>query len=209
MNRQLPDLPEVTTQKVAGTASEVAGYQTHDAGASVATVTSFERSSPDRSTRAIDSKPADVELRLALRPVHGAAKYHQGIDLQAAYGQEVPAAARGTRGRGRETRGAYGQTVVLEHADGLRTRYAHLSAMDVSVGDRVLQGQEIGRVGQSGRATGPHLHFEVIRDGQRIDPTTVVALQGSGLGGLKLAGAVADSPSRRARTYASHVRSRR
>jgi murein DD-endopeptidase MepM/ murein hydrolase activator NlpD len=82
----------------------------------------------------------------------------------------------------------------VEHQGGLRTRYAHLSATTVSVGDRVLQGQEIGRVGQSGRATGPHLHFEVIRDGQRIDPTTVIALQGSGLGGLKLAGAVADFP---------------
>jgi murein DD-endopeptidase MepM/ murein hydrolase activator NlpD len=65
--------------------------------------------------------------------------------------------------------------------------------MSVGVGDRVLQGQEIGRVGQSGRATGPHLHFEVLRDGQRIDPSTVVTIHGSGLGGLKLAGAGADS----------------
>jgi murein DD-endopeptidase MepM/ murein hydrolase activator NlpD len=65
--------------------------------------------------------------------------------------------------------------------------------MNVGVGDRVLQGQEIGRVGQSGRATGPHLHFEVLRDGKRIDPSSVVTIHGSGLGGLKLAGAGADS----------------
>ncbi len=124
-------------------------------------------------------------------PFTGVAKYHRGIDLRAAYGQSVPAAADGTVVESGEN-GAYGLTLVLEHADGLRTRYAHLSASDVSLGDRVLQGQEIGRVGQSGRATGPHLHFEVIRDGQRIDPTTVMALEGPGLDGLKLAGGGAD-----------------
>jgi murein DD-endopeptidase MepM/ murein hydrolase activator NlpD len=125
-------------------------------------------------------------------PFSGQTKYHGGIDLRAAYGQGVPAAGDG-RVLEVEEKGAYGLTVLLEHSDGVRTRYAHLSAADVSVGDRVLQGQEIGRVGQSGRATGPHLHFEVIRDGRRIDPSEVAALQGSGLGGLKLAGALADS----------------
>ncbi len=126
-------------------------------------------------------------------PFTGAARFHHGVDFKAAYGQGVPAAADGRVVEAAD-RDAYGLTVVIEHPDGLRTRYAHLANMTVSVGDRVLQGQEIGRVGQSGRATGPHLHFEVIRDGQRIDPTTVVALQGPGLGGLKLAGAVADFP---------------
>jgi murein DD-endopeptidase MepM/ murein hydrolase activator NlpD len=104
----------------------------------------------------------------------------------------VPAAAPGRVVEAGDC-GPYGTTIVLKHGDGVRTRYAHLSAMNVGVGDRVLQGQEIGRVGQSGRATGPHLHFEVLRDGQRIDPSTVVMLRGSGLGGLKLAGAGADS----------------
>lgn len=138
---------------------------------------------PDRMTSAFGWR-AD--------PFTGALRYHRGVDVKAAYGQGVPAAATGVVVEAGE-RGAYGLTVVVEHENGVRTRYAHLSAMTVGPGDRVLQGQEIGRVGQTGRATGPHLHFEVIRHGQRIDPSTVAALQGYGLGGLKLAGVVADS----------------
>jgi murein DD-endopeptidase MepM/ murein hydrolase activator NlpD len=125
-------------------------------------------------------------------PFSGAAKYHRGIDLKAAYGTEVPAASDGKVVEVGEN-GAYGLTVVVDHGSGLKTRYAHLATTDVTVGDQVLQGQDIGRVGQSGRATGPHLHFEVIRNGQRVDPTMEVALQGPGLGGLKLAQADADS----------------
>lgn len=188
LNRQL-DLPEVTTQKVAGAASEVAYYQTNTRS-QVATVASFDAVVPALDA-GIGSSRLTSNYGWRSDPFTGAAKYHGGIDLRAAYGQSVPAAAEGTVVEAGDN-GAYGLTLVLEHADGLRTRYAHLSAADVSVGDRVLQGQEIGRVGQSGRATGPHLHFEVIRDGQRIDPTTVMALEGSGLGGLKLAGADAD-----------------
>lgn len=126
-------------------------------------------------------------------PFTGAQKYHAGIDLGAAYGTAVPAAAAGRVVSAGE-QGAYGTAVVIEHETGLQTRYAHLSAVTVAVGDRVGQGQEIGRVGQSGRATGPHLHFEVIRDGRRVDPTGVMALGGSGLGGLKLLGSDADFP---------------
>ena len=160
------------------------------APASVAQPTRLSGES-DLPTAAIDERRLTSDYGWRVDPLTGAARYHQGIDFKAAYGQEVPAAADGRVVEAGE-RGAYGQTVLVEHAGGLRTRYAHLSTMTVSVGDRVLQGQEIGRVGQSGRATGPHLHFEVIRNGQRIDPTSVVALHGSGLGGLKLAGAVAD-----------------
>jgi murein DD-endopeptidase MepM/ murein hydrolase activator NlpD len=126
-------------------------------------------------------------------PFTGAHKYHAGIDLGAAYGTLVPAAGGG-RVVAVGDQGAYGTQVVIEHATGLQTRYAHLSAVSVSVGDRVDQGQEVGRVGQSGRATGPHLHFEVIRDGQRVDPAGVMALGGSGFDGLKFLGSDADSP---------------
>lgn len=142
---------------------------------------------------AVDPRRLTSDYGWRSDPFTGAARFHQGIDLKAAYGQGVPAAGDGHVVEAAD-RGAYGLTVVIEHPGGLMTRYAHLSNMAVSVGDRVLQGQEIGRVGQSGRATGPHLHFEVIRDGRRVDPTAVVALQGPGLGGLKLAGAVADLP---------------
>ena len=69
-----------------------------------------------------------------------------------------------------EQRG-YGNTVIVEHADGTRTRYAHLSALLVKAGDRVDGGQPVGRAGHSGRATGTHVHFEVMSaDGRRLNP---------------------------------------
>ena len=103
-------------------------------------------------------------------PFTHAMKFHQGVDLRAAYGQEVQAAGAG-RVVFSGDQGGYGATVVLEHADGTRTRYAHLSARLVEKGEAVSAGEPIGRAGKSGRATGTHLHFEVIAaDGQRIHP---------------------------------------
>jgi murein DD-endopeptidase MepM/ murein hydrolase activator NlpD len=97
-------------------------------------------------------------------------KFHQGVDLKAAYGQEVQAAAAGTVVFSGD-QGGYGTSVVIEHGDGTRTRYAHLSAALVQKGDQVGSGQPVGRAGRSGRATGPHLHFEVIaRNGARVPP---------------------------------------
>jgi murein DD-endopeptidase MepM/ murein hydrolase activator NlpD len=97
-------------------------------------------------------------------------KFHQGVDLRAAYGQEVQAAGAGTVVFSGD-QGGYGTSVVLEHADGTRTRYAHLSAVLVRKGDQVGAGEPVGRAGKSGRATGTHLHFEVIgRDGRRMAP---------------------------------------
>ena len=98
------------------------------------------------------------------------AKFHQGVDLRAAYGQEVQAAGAGRVVFSGE-QGGYGTSVVIEHQDGTRTRYAHLSAALVGPGDRVGAGEAVGRAGRSGRATGTHLHFEVIgRDGRRLPP---------------------------------------
>lgn len=93
-------------------------------------------------------------------PFSGVSKFHKGIDLRAAYGEEVQAPAAGTVVFSGD-QGGYGTTVVLEHADGTRSRYAHLSAATVEAGARVAEGQSVGRAGRSGRATGTHLHFEV------------------------------------------------
>jgi murein DD-endopeptidase MepM/ murein hydrolase activator NlpD len=103
-------------------------------------------------------------------PMTGETRFHKGIDLRAAYGQDVVAAADGRVASSGEE-GSYGTSVVLEHADGTRTRYAHLSVALVHEGDTVRAGQALGRAGSSGRATGPHLHFEVLdRDGAPLDP---------------------------------------
>ena len=71
--------------------------------------------------------------------------------------------------------GGYGNMVEVEHADGVSTRYGHLSAFLVSVGDRVAAGEPIGRVGSTGRSTGPHLHYETLRDGKTVDPAVYLA----------------------------------
>jgi murein DD-endopeptidase MepM/ murein hydrolase activator NlpD len=103
-------------------------------------------------------------------PFSGQAKFHKGVDISAAYGQEIGAAAAG-RVVFSGQQGGYGATVLVEHADGSRTRYAHLSETLVSAGDTVGYGQPLGRAGNSGRATGTHLHFEVIAPGgQHVNP---------------------------------------
>jgi murein DD-endopeptidase MepM/ murein hydrolase activator NlpD len=115
---------------------------------------------------------ADVTSAFGWRrdPVTGAARFHRGVDIRAAYGQDVPAAAGG-RVVISGSQGSYGTTVVVEHADGSKTRYAHLSVALVREGQSVQAGQLVGRAGSTGRATGPHVHFEVIGpDGNPVDP---------------------------------------
>jgi murein DD-endopeptidase MepM/ murein hydrolase activator NlpD len=94
---------------------------------------------------------------------------HQGIDLAAPSGTEVHAAAAGrVVFAGKD--GRYGKTVVIDHGGGWRTRYAHLKRIDVHHGQRVRGGVIVGRVGKSGNATGPHLHYEVMKNGVPVDP---------------------------------------
>ncbi len=114
-------------------------------------------------------------------PFHGAAKFHRGIDIRAAYGQDIPSAASG-RVVSAGTEGGYGQTVVIEHAGGIRTRYAHLSTTLVAAGEEVRDGQVVGRAGHSGRATGTHLHFEVMTaSGEPLNPEQFAGLKAEGL----------------------------
>jgi murein DD-endopeptidase MepM/ murein hydrolase activator NlpD len=102
-------------------------------------------------------------------PFTGASRFHAGVDIRASYGRDVESVGPG-RVVSAGVQGGYGKSVVIEHAPGLRTRYAHLSSIDVAVGDAVGEGAVIGKVGQSGRATGPHLHFEVLKNGRAVNP---------------------------------------
>jgi murein DD-endopeptidase MepM/ murein hydrolase activator NlpD/Rod binding domain-containing protein len=104
-------------------------------------------------------------------PITGALRFHQGIDLRAAFGEAVTAAAAGRVVFSGE-QGGYGTTVVIEHDNGIQTRYAHLSSALVRAGEIVKAGDILGRAGSSGRSTGPHLHFEVTVDGRPADPST-------------------------------------
>ena len=71
-------------------------------------------------------------------------------------------------------RGPYGQAVVIDHGDGMQTLYGHCSKLYVRVGELVMPRQKIAAVGSTGRSTGPHLHFEVIRNGKRVAPGQVL-----------------------------------
>ena len=94
---------------------------------------------------------------------------HTGVDLMTAYGATIRATADGVVIRA-EMNEVYGRVVDIRHDNGITTRYAHMSAMDVTEGERVTVNQAIGRVGTSGRSTGPHLHYETRVNGDPIDP---------------------------------------
>jgi len=102
-------------------------------------------------------------------PFSGEEAFHKGIDFAADAGSDVLAVASGivTWAGPRE---GYGMLVEVTHPNGYATRYAHNSKVSVSVGDTVERGQVLATVGSTGRSTGPHVHFEVLRNGVQIDP---------------------------------------
>lgn len=98
---------------------------------------------------------------------------HSGIDFRGATGEPVLAGASG-RVIHASTMGGYGLMVEIDHGNGISTRYAHLSRIEVSVGDAIRVGQRVGRVGSTGRSTGPHLHYETRIHGEAVDPMRFV-----------------------------------
>lgn len=94
---------------------------------------------------------------------------HTGLDIRADTGEPARATAAGTVTIA-GWNGGYGKMVEVDHGNGFATRYAHLSAIDVEVGQTIRIGQIVGRVGSTGRSTGPHLHYETRVDGDPVDP---------------------------------------
>jgi len=107
-------------------------------------------------------------------PFTGHASLHTGLDFPAEVGTPITAAAGGIVTM-REWHAAYGNTLEIDHGNGLVTRYAHISAFEVERGALVKRGQLVARVGSTGRSTGPHLHFEVLVDGAPQDPARFLA----------------------------------
>jgi murein DD-endopeptidase MepM/ murein hydrolase activator NlpD len=102
-------------------------------------------------------------------PFNGRPAMHTGIDLRGERGEPVHATADGTVSiAGRD--GGYGNMVEINHGNGLATRYGHLSEIDVKVGQKVRIGQVIGKIGSTGRSTGPHLHYETRVNGEAVNP---------------------------------------
>jgi murein DD-endopeptidase MepM/ murein hydrolase activator NlpD len=123
---------------------------------------------------------------MRFHPVLGYTRMHQGIDYGAVYGTPIHAATDGIVSFA-GWHGGHGNMVKLNHAGGLGTGYAHMSRIAVSPGARVSQGQIIGYVGSTGLSTGPHLHFEVYRNGAVVNPATVDFSSTSLLSGNDLA----------------------
>jgi murein DD-endopeptidase MepM/ murein hydrolase activator NlpD len=111
-------------------------------------------------------------------PFTGRARFHAGCDIKARWGETVGASLGGTV-QFVGWHNGYGNLVILNHGGGVTTHYAHLSSFDVQVGARVERGQIVGRAGSTGRATSPHLHYELRVDGNPVNPFQPLALDSS------------------------------
>jgi murein DD-endopeptidase MepM/ murein hydrolase activator NlpD len=103
-------------------------------------------------------------------------KFHNGIDISSPSYQEVKASMDGEVILARNSRKGYGNVVVLRHTRGYSTIYGHMNVIIAREGEAVRQGQAIGGVGSTGKSTGPHLHFELRRDGRPLDPLSVLPM---------------------------------
>jgi len=113
-----------------------------------------------------------ITSKFGMRTLNGQTKQHNGMDFGAPTGTPIRAAAGGTVVTAvTNSNSGYGNYVVIQHDDGtLSTLYAHCSSVSVKVGQRVEQGDVIGKVGNTGNSTGPHLHFEVRKNGTPVNP---------------------------------------
>jgi len=120
----------------------------------------------------IDGARISSSFGMRRHPILGYSKMHTGVDFAAPTGTPIYAAGDGVVKRAGRN-GGYGNYVQIRHNGEFSTAYAHLSRILVEPGERVQQGDVIGRVGSTGRSTGPHLHYEIIRNGQKVNPMSV------------------------------------
>jgi murein DD-endopeptidase MepM/ murein hydrolase activator NlpD len=154
---------------------------------------SAARGQVDRLTRALATVPVrkpvpgeiDTTSGFGMRvdPFLHIPAMHTGLDFRGEMGEPIRATAAGTVTHTGWS-GGYGKMVEIDHGNGLSTRYGHLSSIDVEVGQTVRIGQVIGRLGSTGRSTGPHLHYETRVDGEAVDPQRFLRA------GLRLGGVI-------------------
>lgn len=109
-------------------------------------------------------------------PFKSRSGFHSGLDIDANYGQHVVATANGVVTKA-SWHTNYGKTVIVKHKDNYETLYGHLSKLKVKEGQEVKVGDVIGKAGSTGRSTGTHLHYEVIKDGKRVNPKNFLSLK--------------------------------
>jgi murein DD-endopeptidase MepM/ murein hydrolase activator NlpD len=122
---------------------------------------------------------AVVTQTTLVKPVEGVlaqsfSGFHRGVDILAPFGAQVNSIAGGQVIEASFNRLGWGNTIVVEHADGLQSRYAHLNEVLVITGDHVAQGQGLGTIGLTGWTTGPHLHLEIYQNGRSVDPGAIL-----------------------------------
>jgi murein DD-endopeptidase MepM/ murein hydrolase activator NlpD len=105
-----------------------------------------------------------------IHPIYKVRKLHTGTDFSAPTGTPIYATGDGKVSTYKRSRAGYGNHIVIDHGYGYQTLYAHMSKVDVKRGQKVKRGDVIGYIGSSGRSTAPHLHYEVIKDGRKINP---------------------------------------
>ncbi|MEM9991660.1 MAG: M23 family metallopeptidase [Bacteroidota bacterium] len=105
-----------------------------------------------------------------MHPVHKVVKMHYGIDFTAPKGTPIQATGNGIVVETLKKRTGYGWSIKIDHGYGIQSFYAHLSRIDVKRGQKVKKGEKIGLVGNTGTSTGSHCHYEVIKDGKRVNP---------------------------------------
>ncbi len=160
------------------------GSGSADQAAAAAMVKSNEKvaASSNSANRTLDNPLPGSRMTMpygqAVHPMKHTPYFHRGVDLAAPEGTAVQAAADGvveTATARYEPVPDAGAVVVIDHGDGTRTFYAHLGKVAVHPGQKVRHGEKVAEVGLSGLTTGPHLHFEVWRDGEQVDPTSAVS----------------------------------
>ncbi len=103
-------------------------------------------------------------------PIYKVKKFHHGVDFSAPTGTEIYATGDGIVIQVKKSRRNYGNTLIIDHDYGYKTMYAHIHEFKVKKGDNVKRGQVIATVGNTGKSTAPHLHYEVIKNGKRVNP---------------------------------------
>ncbi len=107
---------------------------------------------------------------MRLHPIHETREMHVGLDLVADIGTHVRATGQGVIKKVDHKQKGYGVNIIVDHGHGYKTRYAHLNEVTVQEGGKVDRGDTIGRIGNTGTSTGPHLHYEVIHNGKPVNP---------------------------------------
>lgn len=137
---------------------------------------------PEKNTVEVGQTPVVTEINIRY-PLNGDLivnqgfhYLHWGIDLKGPVGESVYPIMKGVVEITEYSRFGYGNSIVVDHQNGLKSRYAHLSRIDVRGGDEVNPKSSIGLVGSTGRSTGPHLHLEIYQNGRVVNPKTVIPL---------------------------------